>query len=230
MSIEFTADHPLIKNLLKAFAFVVLVLGGIFWWQLSGEKRTLQQVLKENEGLKQAITNLNRVQQIGYAKVLSQETRDGALWTRILFVQTEADNPTKPLFQKEYEIEGDIAHFDGLIVRFKNELVMDDGERAIFLWRRLYGEKMTPEQGILIEQPGTEPAQYAKLCRDFSIRDRALFWKEIWALADDPARLEALGISAIYGNVVYRKLQPGLIYIFKLTAAGTLYPEVIPDL
>lgn len=220
----------MIKDLLKAFAFVTVILGGLFYWQLSQEKRTIQQVLQENESLKQAITNLNTVQQIGYAKVLGQETREGQLWSRILFVQTEAGDPTKPIFKKEYEIEGDVAHFDGLIIRFDNALVMDDQQRAIFLWRRLYGEKMAPEQGIPIEQPHTEPAQWAQLCKDFSIEDRSLFWTEIWNLADDPKKLESFGISAIYGNVVYRKLTPGLIYIFKLTNTGTLYPEVIPDL
>ena len=220
----------MIKDLLKAFAFVLLILGGLYLWQLSEEKRTIRQVLEENAGLKQAIAGLNSVQQIGYAKVLSQETREGTLFTKILFVQTAPQDPARQIFRKEYEIEGDVAHFDGLIIRFENELVMDHEKRAIFLWRRLYGEKMAPEDGVQIEQPNSEPAQYTQLCRDFSIADRRLFWSEIWGLADDPKKLEPYGISAVYGNVVYRKLSPGLIYVFKLTGAGTLYPETIPDL
>ena len=89
---------------------------------------------------------------------------------------------------------------------------------------------MPPEEGFTIQQEGTEPAQYAKICRTLSIQDRGLFWSEIWALSNDPKRLEALGINAIYGNVVYRQLRPGLIYVFKLSSTGTLWPEVIPDL
>lgn len=220
----------LMKDLLKAVVFILAVLGGLFFWQRTSQERTIQQVLQENAGLKQAIASLNSVQQIGYAKVLGQETREGQLRSRILFVQTAAGDPTKPVFKKEYEIKGDVAHFDGLIIRFENELVMNGEQRAIFLWRRLYGEQMAPEEGIVIEQPHTEPAQWAQLCEDFSIADRSMFWTEVWNLADDPDRLKPLGISAIYGNVVYRKLRPGLIYIFKLTGTGTLYPEVIPDL
>ncbi|NLH17176.1 MAG: hypothetical protein GX455_11410, partial [Phycisphaerae bacterium] len=53
---------------------------------------------------------------------------------------------------------------------------------------------------------------------------------EIWALSNDPARLQQLGITAVYGNVVYRKLRPGLIYVFKISNTGQLYPETVPAL
>jgi hypothetical protein len=39
-----------------------------------------------------------------------------------------------------------------------------------------------------------------------------------------------LGISAVYGNVVYRQMKPGLIYVFKQGSTGALWAEVIPDL
>jgi hypothetical protein len=68
------------------------------------------------------------------------------------------------------------------------------------------------------------------LCEKLSIRDRRLFWGEIWKLSNDPAALQKLGIKAIYGNVVYRQLKPGLIYIFKIGDAGALIPEIVPDL
>jgi hypothetical protein len=62
------------------------------------------------------------------------------------------------------------------------------------------------------------------------LKDRKLFWDEIWALSNDPARLQQAGITAIYGNVVYRKLRPGLIYVFKISNSGQLYPETVPAL
>jgi hypothetical protein len=62
------------------------------------------------------------------------------------------------------------------------------------------------------------------------MRDKELFWKEIWGLADDKDRLAEYGISAIYGNAVYRKVRLGLVYVFKISSTGNLYPEVIPDL
>lgn len=218
------------KAVFRIILIIVIAAGGVIAWRVTSGRQTIQKLLTENKELQKAITNLNAEQQIGYAKVVDQKTREGRLFTRLLFVQTAAEDSSDPILKKEFEIEGDIIHFDALIIRFGNQLVMDGSQRAICLWRRVYGETMKPEDGFIIQQEGTEPAQYAKLCRAFSIQDRGLFWQEIWALSNDPKRLETLGVSAIYGNVVYRKLRPGLIYVFKLSGTGTLYPEVIPDL
>jgi hypothetical protein len=49
-------------------------------------------------------------------------------------------------------------------------------------------------------------------------------------LANDPEVLQQHGIKAIYGNAVYKKLRPGLIYVFKISPTGQLYPETVPDL
>jgi hypothetical protein len=57
-----------------------------------------------------------------------------------------------------------------------------------------------------------------------------LFWTHIWDLANDPEKLRTHDIKAIYGNVIYHKLQEGLIYVFKISPMGHLYPEVVPDM
>jgi hypothetical protein len=49
-------------------------------------------------------------------------------------------------------------------------------------------------------------------------------------LANDPYLLAQYDIEAIYGNVTYAKLKKGLIYVFRITATGQVYPEVIPDI
>ena len=49
-----------------------------------------------------------------------------------------------------------------------------------------------------------------------------------------PVKLQMLitskNIEAIYGNVVYSRLRKGLIYVFKVSPAGQVYPEVVPDM
>ena len=105
---------------------------------------------------------------------------------------------------------------------------MDGKERALYLWRRVYGEKMTPEDGFPIESEGNEPARYASLFSKLPIKHRDLFWSEIWQLADNPERLAKAGVQAIYGDVKYLKVRPGLIYAFKIDATGALYPETYP--
>ncbi len=192
--------------------------------------KTIYDLLGESKKLKQAISNLTAESQIGYAKVLSQSEQNGQLITQLIFVETARDDPSEQILKKSYEIEGDIVHFDALIVKFSDQYVMDGKGRALYLWRRVYGEKTPPEKGRPIEKEGAEPARYRDLCKQLSLRDREMFWSEIWKLSDDPERLKAAGIQAIYGNVVYKKLRPGLIYIFKIRNTGELYPDTVPAL
>jgi hypothetical protein len=191
---------------------------------------TIQELLAENKELKQAITNLSREDQIGYAKVIAQETRDGELFTTIRFVETARDDKLQKILEKEYTVSGDIIHFDALIVKFGNKMVLDGKTRALYLWRRVYGEQMTPQEGFAIEDPGAEPQRYRDLLKLLPAEQRHMFWLHIWDLANDPEKLARYDIEAIYGNAVYSKLREGLIYVFKINSTGQVYPEVVPDI
>jgi hypothetical protein len=208
----------------------VLVAAGYFGRGYLLREMTIHQLLNENKQLKNAITNLTAEEQIGYAKVTSQETRDGKVVTKLRFVETARDDKLKKIVEKDYTIEGDIVHFDALIVKFGDKMVMDGKERAMYLWRRVYDEGMAPQAGFPIESPGAEPARYADLLGRLPIKQKELFWSNIWDLANDPEKLKQDGITAIYGNVVYTRLKEGLIYVFKISPTGQLYPEVVPDM
>ncbi|MFC1738029.1 hypothetical protein ACFL1G_03150 [Planctomycetota bacterium] len=211
-------------------AILTVIAGlGLLIWKYHFNKN-IEQLIKENKELQSAITNLKTERQIGYAKVISQKFDEGKVITKLKFVETDRKDMLKRVLEKEYEIEGDIIFFDALIVRFDEQLVMDGKEKAMYLWRRVYSDKMQPEDGFAIEIDGEEPKRYEDICSKLNLRDKELFWKEIWKLADDKENLAEYGISAIYGNVVYRKVQPGLVYVFKISSMGSLYPEVIPDL
>jgi hypothetical protein len=218
------------RIVLVILILAVLITAGIIGAAFLTAGRTIFQLLNENKKLKDAITNLTAESQIGYAKVISQTVQNGKTVTRLLFVETDRDDPAKTVLSQEYEIEGDIAHFDALIVKFSAERVMDGKERALYLWRRVYGDTMSPEQGFPIETAGAEPKRYAPLFKALPLRDRNLFWSEIWKLSNDPDGLREAGVQAIYGNVVYKKLRPGLIYVFKISNAGTLYLQTVPAL
>ena len=62
------------------------------------------------------------------------------------------------------------------------------------------------------------------------IEQKQLFWSHIWDLANDPEKLKQYDIEAIYGNVVCSRLREGLIYVFKISPTGRVYPEVVPDM
>ena len=118
---------------------IVAVLAGMAYLGRTPYKvvATIQELLAENKELKQALTNLSREDQIGYAKVIAQEMKDGELFTTIRFVETARDNKLEKILEKEYTIAGDIIHFDALIVKFGPKMVMDGRTRALYLWRRV---------------------------------------------------------------------------------------------
>jgi len=192
----------------------------------------INDILTENKTLKKALTNLTDESKIGYAKVISQTKNEKGviLSTTLKFVETARDNELQKVLEKQYTIEGDIIHFDALIVKFSDKMVMDGRKRSLYLWRRIYGEKMSPDNGFPIEEFGAEPDRYSSLLRELPIDVRQVFWAGIWDLANNPDALAEYGITSIYGSVTYTQLRPNLIYIFRITPTGLLYPEVIPDI
>ena len=218
----------------RIFQFITTVLtlivlafvGGTFFY---GTK-SMHDLLASNEKLKKAITTLTHEDQIGFAKVVKQEERDGQLFTTVKFVETARGDILTTVLEKEYEIEGDVIHFDTLIVTFSDQAVMDGKARSLYLWRRVYGENMNPSEGYDIETPGTHPERYAGLLRELKTPEQQVFWEAIWDLANDPEALRQHGIKAIYGNAVYKRLRPGLIYVFKIGADGQVYPETVLDM
>jgi len=144
------------------------------------------ELITENKELKKAISNLTAETMIGYAKVISQEKRDGRLFTRLRFVETDRNDDYSKIIDKSYEIEGDIIHFDALIVKFSNQMILDGREKSLYLWRRIYGEKMNPEDGYPIEIQNEEPKRYADILEKLSLDERKQFWAQIWELSNDP--------------------------------------------
>lgn len=215
---------PLLIVLILAAALVPIGLAFLYG------ARTIRDLLSENKQLKEAITNLTREDQIGYAKVASQERREGKLYTTLKFVETARDNKLQKILEKQFTIEGDVIHFDALIVSFGNRMVMDGRERALYLWRRVYGENQAPANGFSIEEAGKEPKRYEDLLAKLRVRDRQMFWVAIWDLANDPDRLREYDIKGVYGNAVYTQLRPGVVYVFKISATGQVFIEALPEM
>jgi len=215
-----------------AWLLVALVLVVMGVWGVVAEKAisTIHDLLGENRELKEAISNLTDQDQIGYAKVLKKERIDGEIHTTLKFVETARGDKRRKVLEKTYTIRGETVHFDALIVKFSDDMVMDGKQRALYLWRRIYGKYRPPSEGFPIESPGEEPERYSELLSELPVQQRELFWDAIWDLSNNPDKLARHGIQAMYGNVVYSKLEKDLIYVFKIDNSGQVYPEVVPDI
>ena len=225
--IGFICSIPKILLLVLFAAILLLIAIGVY---KTGS--AIENLLTENKKLKQALTNLTDTGKIGYAKVISQtvDSQGKVISTELKFVETARDNELDKILEKNYTIEGDIVHFDALIVKFGNKVVMNGEKKSLYLWRRIYGETMPPGAGFPIEEPNKEPQRYGELLKELSLRQRKVFWENIWSLANDPHKLRKYDIEAIFGDVTYVKLKQGLLYIFRISATGQVYPDIVPDL
>ena len=218
----------IVKWVNRLTMLAVLLIIGIIAVAFYYSTASIHRLLAENQRLSEAVHNLTKEEQIGYA-VLESQTRDefGNRVNTVRFVQTAPDNPNRIVSERLFTVNGDTIYFDALIVKFSNEFVKDGKERALYLWRRIYGEETPPVKGQAIETPGTAPERYDSITRSLRFINRKLFWDAIWDLANDPLQLSEHGITAIFGNAVYIRPQPGKAYIFKINATGQIYPKVM---
>lgn len=224
-----------IKLVLIGSAILLLLgaAGGMALWQQMSTwnvAMTLSDLLKENRQLQAALARLTAEDQIGYAKVVRQETVDGRLVTTVRFAETARDDQRRQVLRREFDIPGDVVHFDALVVRFPPQMVQDGEARALYLWRRVYGETMAPESGFPIVAEDGEPPRYAGLLDELPPPHRAMFWEAVWSLANDPQKLSEHGIRAVYGNALYTRMVPGLIYVFRIGPTGDFFVESVPEL
>jgi len=189
---------------------------------------TIHSLLTENLELNKAIKNLTDEEQIGYATLQSQ-SRDanGELQSTIRFVQTAAGRPKEIVSEQQFTVSGDIIHFDALIVKFTDDYVKDGRGRSLYLWRRVHGEATSPASGALIEIPGGAPERYHSITKSLRMKESDIFWKAIWDLANDPDQLSQYGVTAVFGNAIYSRMQTDQITLFKISPTGQIYPEIL---
>ena len=206
----------------------VVITAGIFGVTVYYSTASIHQLLTENRRLSKAVHNLTQEQQIGYA-VLESQTRDasGKTVSQIRFVQTAPDNPKMIVSEQQFTISSDVIFFDAVIVKFTDAFVKDGKERALYLWRRIYGENTPPIEGQMIEAPNAFPRRYESITRSLRFKEKQVFWDAIWDLANDIKQLSDYGITAVFGNAIYIRPIPGKVYLFKISPTGQIYPETI---
>ena len=211
-----------------AIALTALITASILGLSMYFSSSTIHDLLTENHALNKAIRNLTDEQQIGYATLQSSSRNElGELESVVRFVQTAHGEPREIVSEQLFTVQGDIIHFDALIVKFSDSYVQDGKGRSLYLWRRVYGEHTTPASGESIEIPGSSPERYYEITKALKIKDRDIFWEAIWNLANTPQQLSEYGITAVYGEAIYFKLAADSLYRFKISAQGQLYAEVV---
>ena len=129
---------------------------------------------------------------------------------------------------KQFRIKGDIVYIDNWVVKFEDKYVeRADIDRAtsLVLFRRIFGESQTPNDGFAIDTVGARPKAYANGHQISEFEKK--IWSEFWTIANDRAKAKELGIRAAHGEAPSMKLQKGKSYKIQLRSSDGL--SITPD-
>jgi len=186
--------------------------------QIQLQQRAIQRLQTANRLLKvdRRVARIEVVAQTG-------SMADNDLATRFTFVDIgpngkDLDAP------RTFTVKGDVIYIDALVVKFDDSLVEagDDPLRStsVCLFRRIFGEFQQPNDGFVLDTPGTSPAAY-RMGEKMTDFEREI-WAHFWDYANDAAHAERAGIRRAHGEAPFIKLVPGKRYIVSLRASAGL--------
>jgi len=211
---------------------VLLFLGGAtvaVYWKLADDakQRTINELKEMNDELdrrlaarEKMIDRLQASRRVGHIRVVEQEhDPDGAI-ARTTLEWIELDDEGKAIAQQTITVPGETIYFDAWSIKFPKDDIAEGHPlrgRTLLLLRRVYSEKLTPENGVPIDTPGAVPPAYA--VTEMALMQQNL-WAHFWELATDPKYARTVGVRVAQGEAVYKPVRTGQIYELALDAAG----------
>ena len=215
------------RTLSVAALLVGLVLFG--FWRLTVDQQRLanEQLRALNEEMRERLAEheemigrLSRTRRLARVTIDDQTRRpDGTVGeTRLQLI--ELDDDGGELARQSFELPGDEIFVDAWTVKFEHEAVAMGHPllgRTLILLRRLYSDRMAPQDGIAIDTPGAVPPGYAG--SDVS-RFEQKIWESFWDIASDRALAASYGVRVAQGEAVYQRVRTGQFFDLVVDAAG----------
>ncbi len=214
------------RALAKTLFLTLLVVagsGGLFYYyNHNAAQRQIEQLQEKNQQLQQILQRLETDRRVARIMVTDQKTVGDKMKTTLLFQETAPDGTALPA--KQFTINGNEAHFDAQVVKFKDEYIKEGDSdlfrgKAILLFVRVYGADQAPDAGFPIDSPGSIPDIYRGLDPQVSDFQQDL-WKNFWKLYNDRDARDARGIRGMNGHGLYGQFNPGHLYTITLRPDG----------
>lgn len=186
---------------------------------------------KEIERLDMALNLLKVDQRLARLEVVdqkrSEEDEDEVLETTVRFTELTPDGD--PIGTgREFTVKGDVVYIDNWVVKFEDKFVEQaDLARgtSLTLFRRIFGEYQSPNEGFQIDEVGSQPQAYASggIPSDFEQN----IWDQFWTFANNRELAQEQGIRAAHGEAVSIKAEEGKSYRVVLRASDGL--SIVPE-
>ncbi len=206
--------------------------------KLNSLQAELASQVTENENLRQEMDKLQTAlhllktdQRLARINVIAIERNDKgrAISSELEFVELSPDGDTLSS-PKRIKLPGDVVYIDNWIVKFDDSYTeKGDIERgtSLCLFRRIFSEEQSPNEGYSLDEVGMRPQAYARGGRlsDFEKR----LWSDFWEFSNDGKKASEMGIRAANGEAVSVKVREGKSYAITLRASDGLSIKPIAD-
>lgn len=123
--------------------------------------------------------------------------------------------------QRVLEIKGDEVYVDTLVIKFEDHFV-EQGDplkgKALLLFRRIFTNRVKPDDGYYLDRNGVPPEIYAgRTVPNAFERD---LWARFWEVANSEPQAKLAGVKAMHGQAVYGRLVPNMVYTLLMRSTG----------
>jgi len=156
-------------------------------------------------------------------EVISQ-TRDaaGEIVNKLRFTELDPQGGVVGA-QRELEIKGEEVYLDALVIKFEDHFV-EQGDplkgKALLLFRRIFTNRVRPDEGYVLDRNGVPPELYAG--RSATNAFEQDLWVRFWAVANSETLAKQAGVKAMHGQAIYGRLMPNLIYTILMRSTGEM--------
>jgi hypothetical protein len=173
--------------------------------------------------LKTFLKLLEHTERRAQLEVISQtKDADGETVNKLRFTELDPQGGVVGA-QRELEIKGDEVYVDTLIIKFEDHFVEQSDPlkgKALLLFRRIFTNRVKPDDGYVLDKNGVPPEIYAgKTAPSPFERD---LWTRFWKVANDEQLAKQAGVKAMHGQSVYGKLMPNLVYTLLMRSTGEM--------
>jgi hypothetical protein len=211
-----------IKRLFLLALLAALGAGGYWFYQRQQEVEVLKQVVGR-------LTAEERVAEVLVEDYQKDPTgKAPRIKLKILEFDT-AGQPLKPVYCTFSA--NDVIHFEALVIRLDERLVMEGQGKSVYLFRRAFAldEHGNTYESCDINRPNEIPGGYSLGSADPKVAEvEQRFWKSFWVFALDEKRRQEAGIRNAQLEAPATRFVPDMIYKLYLEHDGGLHIDASP--
>jgi len=205
-----------IRRIVMLLALGAIAAGG--WWFYQGRQ--------EVEVLKQIVSRLTSETKVARVEVVDvQEDQEGRVQKlRLKIVEFASGNRELEPILCDFSVN-DVVHFEALVIRLNDELIMEGKGKSAHLFRRAFAldDDGNTYESCDINRPREVPGGYSLQSTDPKVQEiERRYWREFWNYALDEKKRKREGVKTAQIEAPGMRFVRGIKYVIYLEHDGGL--------